>query len=181
MKKLFFGRMKTRPLVFCAMIAAVYTALCLLLPMLSYGALQVRLSEALTLLPVFSPYAVWGVTVGCLLSNIIGAAMGTNILGWLDVGFGTVATLLAAILSYMLRKVRWRNLPVLSVLPPVVINAVVVGGELSFATMGTVLTPVFWASAGWVALGQLVACGGLGLALVATMEKTGLDGTMRGL
>lgn len=81
-----------------ALIAAAYTALSLALAPLSFGYAQVRVSEALTLLPLFSPNAVWGVTLGCALTNAVGAAMGVNF-GVADVVFGTLATLVSALLT----------------------------------------------------------------------------------
>ena len=63
--------MNTRKLVRGALIAAIYVALCLMLAPLSYGAVQVRISEALTLLPVLCPDAIWGITIGCLISNML--------------------------------------------------------------------------------------------------------------
>ena len=70
--------MKTDKLVRCALIAAVYAAVCLALPFLSYGPVQIRFSEALTLLPVLMPEAVVGLTLGCFLANLIGVFMGTT-------------------------------------------------------------------------------------------------------
>ena len=81
----------------CAMIAAFYAAVSLSLPMLSYGVVQIRFSEALGLLAVLSPVAIPGVTLGCLLTNLAGVAMGTTLLP--DVVFGTLATLIAAVMS----------------------------------------------------------------------------------
>ena len=89
--------MKTKKIVTGAVIAALYTALCLALPALRYGTVQVRFSEALTLLPVLLPGGLMGVTLGCFLTNLVGVFLGTNILGALDVLFGTLAALLAAL------------------------------------------------------------------------------------
>lgn len=99
-----------------ALIAALYTALTLLLAPISYGAVQVRISEAFTLLPVIFPEAVPALAVGCLLSNILGGCMLP------DIVFGTLATLLGAVGTYLLRKeVRFYALP------PVVFNGLIVG------------------------------------------------------
>ncbi|MDR2908532.1 MAG: QueT transporter family protein, partial [Oscillospiraceae bacterium] len=121
----------------CSMIAAVYTVLCLTTPWTSYGALQVRIAEALTLLPVLSPVAIGGVTLGCVISNLAGALTGMNPIGYIDAVVGSAATLIAAIISYKLRDVRYRGLPLMSALAPVAINAVVVGAELSVLFEGT--------------------------------------------
>lgn len=102
-----------RRMVVAAMIAAVYCAVSLLLLPLSFGAVQVRVSEALTLLPVLSPDAIAGVTLGCALTNALGSSMGL-----VDVAVGTSATLIAALMSWALRKTRVFGLPVASSLPP---------------------------------------------------------------
>lgn len=171
--------MKTRTttLVAAAMIAAIYTAVTLLLAPISYGLMQVRLSEALTVLAAYSPTGVLGVTLGCLLANIIGFMSGANLLGAMDILFGTAATLIAAVLSYLCRGVRVRGIPVLSPLFPVVVNAIVIGGELYIVMTpaGEFLPGVFFTHALWVGLGQLISCYGLGLPLCVALKKTGLD------
>ena len=170
MKKTFTAR----EIAVCAMIAAVYTALCIALAPISYGPVQVRVAEALTLTAVFSPICVWGVAVGCALSNIIGFMLGVNILGFLDILFGTAATLIAAIFSYQLRNIRVRGLPVLSALPPVIVNALVIGLELTYMIEGTFLGKTFALNAAYVGAGQFVACFMLGLPLVYLLEKAGI-------
>lgn len=85
-----------------------------------------RVSEALTLLPVLSPDAIVGVTLGCALTNALGSSMGL-----IDVVVGTSATLIAALMSWALRKARVFGLPVASSLPPVLVNAVFIGAEIT--------------------------------------------------
>ena len=94
-------------------IAGLYTALTLVLAPFSFGLVQCRMSEALTVLAAYHPAAVAGLTVGCALSNMVGLAMGANAAGALDILVGTLATGLAAVLSYRLRSIRWGGLPVL--------------------------------------------------------------------
>ena len=84
------------------MIAAVYTAVSLALSLASFGVVQIRVAECLTLLPVLSPLGIYGVTVGCLLTNLVGAVMGLTMP--VDILFGTLATAIAAALSYFLAK-----------------------------------------------------------------------------
>lgn len=165
----------TRTLVTAAMIAACYTALTGVLAPWSYG--LVRVSEALTVLPAYSSAAIWGLGVGCLLANLIGMMTGANILGGLDVLFGTLATIIAAILSYKTRRVRWRGLPILAPLFPVVVNALVIGGEWYFVTAppGRFYPAVFLTQALWIALGQLISCYGLGMGLCCLLHKNGMD------
>jgi uncharacterized membrane protein len=164
----------TRALTVCAMIAALYTAVCLALPFIGYGIVQFRVSEALTLLPVFSPIAIWGVTLGCLLSNLIGAFTGMNPLGLIDAVFGTAATLIAAFMTRALRNYRIRGIPVLAAVPPVIVNAIIIGAELTVLETGSFIPEVFFMIAASVGLGQLVACFGIGLPLVWMLEKTGV-------
>lgn len=158
--------MKVRSMVRAALIAAVYATLCVILSPLSYGPVQVRLAEALTLLPVLCPEAVAGVTIGCFIANLLTGAP-------LDMIFGTAATFAAALLTYRLRNRRWRGLPVLSSLPPILINAVVVG----------ILVTILYFPAGqpiavWlinmlsVGTGQLISCGLLGLSLIWFIQRS---------
>ena len=88
-----------RKMVRCAVVAAIYVALCLGLAPFSYGAVQVRVAEALCLLPIFGPEYILGVTLGCALANLLGSTM-------IDVVFGTLATFLACLCTYAVR--RWR-------------------------------------------------------------------------
>ena len=107
-----------------AVIAALYVVLTLFISAfnLASGAIQVRISEALTILPVFTPAAIPGVAIGCLLSNIItGCALP-------DIIFGTLATLIGAIGTYLLRKTKF-----IFTLPPVVSNAVIIPFVLRYA------------------------------------------------
>ena len=165
---------QTKLIAVQALIAAVYAAMSLALPMLSYGAVQVRVSEALTLLPVFSPQCIWGVSVGCFLANLIGAFLGVNTLGFLDVAVGTAATALAAVLTSALGHIRFRGLPVPASLPPVAVNGLVIGAEIMYVTAGRFDSRVFFLSGLSVAAGELVACCGFGLAMIWFLEKRGL-------
>lgn len=151
------------------LIAAVYTALTLLVQPLSFGAVQFRLSEMLTILPVYTPAAMPGLTVGCFLSNLIGLSMGANPAGAWDLLVGTAATGVAAWISYGCRRRRLKGLPILSTLPPVAVNALVVGAELYVVYGGMPL----WLHILWVAVGQIGACTLCGLLLAWTLEKRG--------
>jgi uncharacterized membrane protein len=148
------------------MIAAVYTTLCLVLAPFSYGAVQVRVAEMLTLLPIFGPEYIVGVTLGCLLANLFGSTM-------VDVIFGTTATLLACLCSYALRRVRFHGLAILSSLPPVIFNAVIVGFEITvfFSDSPATLPLMLW-NGFTVGIGELISCTILGVALVHLIEKT---------
>lgn len=152
-------------LVQAAIIAALYAALALIFAPISYGLVQVRISEALTILPMFTPAAVPGLLIGCLLANLVGG------LGIYDIVFGSLATLLAAFLSYKLRRHRF-----LVPLPPTIVNAIVVGAMLTYVfNVGAPL----WMSMLYVGAGQLVACYALGIPLSIALSKvsTKLFGT----
>ena len=157
--------MNIRKIVRAGLIAAVYVALCLALAPLSYGPVQVRVSEALTLLPVLCPEAVIGVTLGCLIANLFTGM-------WLDVVVGTTATLLAALATRRLRNVRFKGLPVAASLPPVLFNAVLVGAELTLLYLPAGSPFAAYAiNMASVGAGQLVSCCGLGLLLVWAIER----------
>jgi uncharacterized membrane protein len=114
------------------MIAALYATLTLVLTATSFGPVQVRIAEALTILPLLGFWPVWSLTLGCALSNLIGAALGFNLLGYWDVLWGSLATLIAAVLTYQFRNLRFRKIPVLSLLMPILVNGLVIGYELTF-------------------------------------------------
>jgi len=148
---------KTKYLIQAAVIAAVYAAVTLLLAPFSYGLMQVRVSEALTVLPYFTPAAVPGLFVGCLIANTLSP------IGMADLICGSAASLLAAWLSYLLRRK-----PLLVPAPPVVINAAVIGALLHFIYGIPAALPVCMA---WVAAGQIAACYVLGYPLLCYLKK----------
>lgn len=145
----------------CAMIAAMYAVLTIVLGFMSFGGIQFRIAEALTVLPYFSVTAVPGLTIGCLISNLFSPV------GLPDVIVGTLATLLASILTRLCakKKLKW-----LAPLPPVVINAVAIGLLLMFES-GSVSFVSFAVNAAGVGAGQAVCCYGLGLPLLILLEK----------
>ncbi len=156
--------LRTNRMVRCAMIAAVYVVLCLALQPFSYGAVQVRLAEALCLLPVFGPEYIVGVTLGCLLANALGSTV-------IDVVFGTLATLLACLVTYALRNVRIKGLALPASLPPVLFNALIVGWEISVFFSDTPATlPVTLFNMLTVGSGEVISCCILGVLLVRLIE-----------
>ncbi len=148
---------RTRSLVRGAVIAALYAALTLLLAPISYGALQVRVSEALTLLPILLPEAVPGVAVGCLLANILGGSMLP------DIVFGTLATLLAALCTRALRHRFW---PAAAM--PVLFNGLIVGPVVHFCYTPELALPLCMLS---VAAGEAVACLVVGPLFLRAMRR----------
>jgi uncharacterized membrane protein len=151
----------TKFLVQAALIAAIYAVLTISLAPFSYGIMQVRISEALTVLPFFTPAAIPGLFIGCLIANIYGG------LGIIDIVFGSLATLIAAVLSYLLRKQKF-----LVPIPPIIVNAVVVGIILYYAFINDPdLKAPLLVIMGWVGLGQLIACYGLGYPLMLLLKR----------
>ena len=164
-----------KKMVVCSAIGAIYAAVSLAIGSFGFGVIQIRISEALTLLPVLAPEAIVGVTLGCFLANSIGVAIGVNTAGVIDIVVGTLATLVAALLTRMLKKIRWKNFPVLSALPPIIVNAIAIGMELSYVVTGGITAQGFFPFAASVAVGQTLSCFLLGLPLVRYLEKSGLD------
>ena len=154
------------------LIAALYAVLTLVLPIASFGAVQFRFSEVLTVLPVFSKHAVTGLTLGCAVANAVGVAMGANMAGVWDILIGAAATWLAAMATHGLRNVKVKRLSVLSVWPPVLVNALMIGAELCIVTLGGWDTAVFGVMAAQVGIGQLVPCVVGGMFLQFTLQKS---------
>ena len=148
---------KTAYITQAALIAALYTVLTMVAAGfdLASGAIQVRFSEILTIMPFFTPAAIPGLTLGCLLSNILtGCALP-------DVIFGTLATLLGALGSYALRRNRF-----LCAIPPIVSNALIIPFVLTYAYHIPGGIPFFMLTVG---LGELISCMGLGQLLLQAL------------
>lgn len=149
-KKLFF-------IVQAAMIAAIYVVLVLIFQPISISYIQVRIAEALTILPFFTPAAIPGVTIGCLLGNLIS---GCDVL---DIVFGSLATLLGALGSYSLRKNKF-----LVPIPPIVANTIIVPWVLRFAYGEALSIPFMMLTVG---VGEVLSCGVLGLTLLFALSR----------
>lgn len=154
-----------------ALIAAIYAGLTYLMSFfgLSFGPLQFRISEALVILPIFTTAAIPGLAVGCFFANIISFSP-------VDMIFGTLATLISAVLTYLWRNVKFHDLPLLSLVPPVVINGLVVGAEIAFFSIKDGACAPFFilfaVSAAQVAFCELMVCLVVGLPLYRLIKKT---------
>jgi uncharacterized membrane protein len=171
-------RMTVRRLAFTAVIGALYAALTMALAPISYGPVQFRISEILCILPFFFPSSVWGLFIGCVISNLLSAY------GVLDVAFGSLATLLAALCTMQLGRHGGERLPrkILACLPPVIFNGVIVGALIAYATSRSpeVFWPAFWTNCLWVGFGELVVLYALGLPALILLPKTGLFKSLSG-
>lgn len=160
----------TKFIVKSAILAAIYAVLTLALGAISYGNLGIefRISEALTILPIFSFSAIPGLFIGCFLANLIGMAFST--LGMVDVVFGSLATLIAGLLTYYLRKITIKGFPFLSFIPPIIVNAIIVGIELRMFVPEVFSS--FFLAAFIVGIGELVVVAVLGVPLYFLIKKT---------
>ncbi|MBQ6654742.1 MAG: QueT transporter family protein [Erysipelotrichaceae bacterium] len=151
--------MTVRKLTTVAMIAAIYVVICLLpgISAISFSQIQVRLAEILTMLPLIFQPSIYGLALGCFLANLIGALTGINPLGYLDCLIGTAATLIAALLTYLLRDKRIGKLPVWSMLMPVILNFLFIGLELAYLLMPENILKGLLIYGSYVALGETIA------------------------
>ena len=159
---------RTLYLVQSALIAGIYVAVTYVANPISYGSVQFRISEALTVLPVLTPAAIPGLTIGCLIANL-GSPFGP-----IDIFCGTLATLLAAICTRMTRKILFKKLPLLSLIFPVLFNGIIVGAEIAFFLPEGFSWLAFLTSGASVALGELGVCYILGLPLYTGLNKSGV-------
>ena len=153
--------MKTNKVQFmtqAAMIAAIYVVLCVVFQPISYGPIQTRIAEALTVLPFFTPAAIPGLFVGCLIANVLGGGI------ILDVLAGSVATLIAAFATYALRnKSRY-----LASVPPVVANALIIPCVLKYGYGEPLPIPFMM---GTVALGEILTATIVGTILLVVLDR----------
>ena len=169
--------MKNKKLVYltqAAAIAALYAVLTIgqnfLFPGTASAAIQFRVAEALSVLAIFMPAAIPGLTIGCIIANISSVTAG---LGFYDMIFGSIASLLAATAMYLLRNVRIKNIPLLALFMPAIFNGLIVGFEIDFFFVGSLHFNFvdFLIQGGCVALGELVVCLVLGLPLYLLINR----------
>ena len=152
---------KQNPVLFmaqAAMVAAIYVVLTLLGASFSYGEVQVRISEALTILPVFTPAAIPGLFIGCLLSNILGGCILPDII------FGSLATLIGAIFTWMHRN----KSKYLAPLRPIIANVIVVPFVLRYGYQVPLPIPFMMLTVG---IGEVISCGVLGMILYTALNR----------
>ena len=141
-----------------AVIAALYVVLVVIFNYISFGPIQFRVAEALTILPYFTPAAIPGLFIGCILANVIGGAV-----IW-DIIFGSIATLIGAVFTYLLRK----KSKFLAPLPPVLANTIIVPWVLKYAYGAEEMV---WFMAVTIGIGEILACYVLGMILLFALNK----------
>ena len=158
-------------MVVAAIIAAMYAALTIAFAPICYKDLQFRISEALTVLPIFTIGAIPGLTLGCVISNIYGVVSGNNPISAIDILVGSAATLISAIVTYQLAKILKNATQkyIFGPLPTVLINAIVIGAELTIMVGGNIIFNVLL-----VGIGELAVCYILGVPLMFALYKNNL-------
>ena len=158
------SRFSTRAIVRAGLIAAIYVILTLIFQPISFKAIQFRIAEALTLLPILTVDAVAGLAIGCLLANWMAGAV------WFDVVLGSLATLLAALAARKLRGQRF-----IAAGMPALFNGLIVGPVVYFAYVRApgdpVSVPTLLFNMLTVAFGEIVVCYVLGLPMLAALKK----------
>ena len=134
---------------------------------LAYGNFQLRLSEVLTILPIFTPAAIPGLTIGCFFSNL------SSPFGFIDWVFGSLSTFLCSVLTRKLRNIKINDIPILAPIPPIIANALVVSMLLILSVDTQISWKVFLPLAFSVSAGEAVMCF-LGLGLSVIMKKSGI-------
>lgn len=153
--------MKNKSILFmtqAAMIAAIYVVLTVLFAPFGFGEIQVRIAEALTVLPFFTPAAIPGLFIGCLLGNIMSGAPLP------DIVFGSLATLIGALFTYLLRRQNKFIAPI----PPILSNIIIIPLVLHYAYGANLPIPFMMLTVG---IGEVISCGILGMILLSALQK----------
>ncbi|MCI6165461.1 MAG: QueT transporter family protein [Lachnospira sp.] len=140
-----------------AVIAALYVVLVQVFNYWSFGPIQFRIAEALTILPYFTPAAIPGLFLGCIIANLLGGAI-----IW-DIVFGSIATLIGAVGTYLLRKYKWA-----APIPPILANTIIVPFVLKYAYGSEGIFAMFFVTVG---AGEIIVCGILGMLLLLALNK----------
>ncbi len=166
--KIYFScfKLDTKSIAKNAIIAALYTALTYAFFFCSYGPVQVRISEFLVLLVFFNPNYIYGLTIGCILSNIYSPAM-SSYCSPLDIVIGTSATIIALILISLSKYL------LVATIFPALTNGFLLAWEFTFLTNteGNASAILYWTNFGWVALGEIIAVSVLGYIIFMIMTK----------
>ena len=164
--------MSSKRLAISALLAAVYLCLTLVLMNFGFGPIQIRVAEVLCLLALYKRDFIAPITLGCALSNLAGVMLGLDIIGYLDVVFGTLATFISLILIYKFRNIKLFNKPILSMMMPVLVNSLVIGLMLAYVMQsGDNFMQLFIINAAYVGCGEFIAVVILGLLLEKNIRQ----------
>jgi len=155
----------SKSLVIASVIAAFYASFSIILAPISFGIIQFRIAEAFTILPLIMPESIFGVTLGCLIANTWGVTSGANILGAVDIVIGTLCTYIAAKLTAK------ANNKLIAPIPPVVINAVFIGMEITYAEVGKIWSKLLLLNILKIGIEEAVVCFLLGIPLISIFNK----------
>lgn len=161
-----------------AVMAALYVVLTLPFAQIAFGPLQFRLAECMVVLPILMPAAIPGLTIGCFLANLLNPGN----LGPIDIVFGSLATLFAAVLTYRIAKwapfaKRMQN-DIVALLPPIIVNALIVGTYLAFLlTEGAIRVTMIIVNIVSIGLSEMVIVYIIGLPILIVLRKAGLRST----
>lgn len=161
----------TKKLVLTALIAAAYAVTTLVIAPFSFGPVQFRASEVLTILPVFTPYAIPGLTIGCIIANFFSP------FGIIDVIFGALATLIAAVLSYLVRNIKFKEFPILAPLFPIISNGIIIGAVTS--VMANLDINGFLINAAFIAISEAISCYVLGIPIFYGLNSLNKKGRIK--
>jgi len=167
------SKLSIRKIAVAGAIAALYAALTMSLGFISYGPIQFRIAEALTILPFFFPFSIWGLFIGCIIANLMSPYP-------LDIIIGPIASLIAGFCTMKLGKINRESTPIkaLACFPPVIVNAIFIGAMIAAFTVGTsdvgVFLTAFAINGLQVGLGQFVILYALGLPLMIYLPKSGV-------
>lgn len=158
---------KLKDMIEISLIASIYTVLTFFSAIfgVAYSGFQFRISEILVVLPVVSPNAILGLSLGCFISNL------SSPFGIIDVIFGSISTLIASILTRLLKDIKVKGIPILAPMPPVIIGAIYVGLMVSYFNLGKFYLPLFLTVFINVFFSQFIVCYVLGVPFLKMIEK----------
>ena len=162
-------RLSIHRLTACGIIACLYAVLTVATASFAYGPIQFRIAEAMCVLPFIAPWTTWGLTLGCLLANLFSPVSA------LDIVIGTAATLIACLMT---ARCKSRHL---APLPPVIVNAVMVGAMISWVSTPAAFWKGFAIFGAEVGAGELAVMYLLGLPLLLVLRRQGLDERLRAI
>lgn len=171
---------KTLYIATAAMIAALYFFMTFLLFKFASGIIQFRLSECLVVLPILTPAAIPGLTIGCLLFNLFNPES----LGPIDIVFGSLATLLAAVstrwISVKLKRIKGPGKDLIALLPPVLFNSMIVGTYLTFLLTGSFQVTIVLINIVYIAASEAIVVYIIGFPLLVLLRKAGIEKLLKG-